>query len=189
MTEKCDDAADDQQGKVIDLLDWLSRTTLDVIGLTGFGYSLNALEEADNALVKAMDQLTAPTPIIIIMQLLGHYLPFLQKLPLQSVKVVRNARDILYEEGNKIIAHRRELAAQNMLGEKNDLMSLLYKANSETENQRDMMSDQELAGQVATFVSSQICGPSVAEVDADLGWQRNIEHDDELDPGQTGRCT
>lgn len=135
------------------MLDWVSRTTLDVIGLSAFGYPLNALDEADHALVKAMDLLTAPTPAIIIMQLLGHYIPILQRLPLKAVKVVRESRDVLYAEGKKIIDKRKQLARDGDLDDKGDLMSLLYKANTETENKKDMMSDDELAGQVATFVS------------------------------------
>lgn len=47
----------------VDVLNWLSRATLDIIGLAGFDYSFNAVAEGEtNELARAFQMLFMPPP-------------------------------------------------------------------------------------------------------------------------------
>jgi hypothetical protein len=56
-------------------------------------------------------------------------------------------------EGKKMLAIRKEWADNGELEEKKDLMSLMFKANLQASNKKDKMLDEELMGQITTFVS------------------------------------
>lgn len=142
-------------GVVVDMLDWLSRTTLRIIGLAGFDYAIDSLNHQEaSPLVQAMELLTAPTAPILAMQLLGHYFPLAQRLPLRSVRLVEMCRETIARESAQIIDRRAQLAEKDELHQKEDLMSLLYRANMETQLPRDMMSKSEMSAQIATFVTT-----------------------------------
>lgn len=52
-TQECLIDSPDAGGVRVDILNWLGRATLDVIGLAGFGYSFNALVDDENILATA----------------------------------------------------------------------------------------------------------------------------------------
>lgn len=153
------------------MLDWLSRATLRVIAQAGFDYTLDTLNKQEAPLVKAMEVLTAPTSSILAVQLLGNAIPFFQHLPLASNRLLKSCRDTIAIESSRIIEKRMQLAGTGELVEKKDLMSLLYKANMQTAQKRDMMSDAEMSAQIATFVSRAITAPEYGPEWSQSFWQ------------------
>ena len=66
----------------IEVLSWLSRAALDIIGLAGFGYQFNALSDTDkpNELNKAFDTLFRAHTEITPMLMLQIFVPISRKL-------------------------------------------------------------------------------------------------------------
>ena len=140
---------------VVEVAGWLSRTTLDIIGLAGFSHSFGALDNTNNKLGTAFAVLLHPpklTSLTIILQLLTAYIPVLVNIPTRQAKNAKAAMEIMEGEGRKMVQIRKEWAENGELDDKIDLMSLLVKANLNVLNKKDKMLDVELMGQVATFV-------------------------------------
>ncbi|CAD6586001.1 MAG: hypothetical protein CYPHOPRED_003360 [Cyphobasidiales sp. Tagirdzhanova-0007] len=140
---------------VVEVAGWLSRTTLDIIGLAGFSHSFGALDNTNNKLGTAFAVLLHPpklTSLTIILQLLTAYIPVLVNIPTRQAKNAKAAMEIMEGEGRKMVQIRKEWAENGELDDKIDLMSLLVKANLNVLNKKDKMLDVELMGQVATFI-------------------------------------
>jgi len=140
---------------VVDVADWLSRTTLDIIGLAGFDYSFGALDEDENELAGVIKAMLKPREIkiwMIILQGLAVYFPFLLKLPTKAAKAINRMMYIIEGEGQKMMDERRRLAETGELEDKKDLMSLVVKANLQAASKKDKLGDHEIQGQVTTFI-------------------------------------
>ncbi|KAG6900352.1 hypothetical protein C0993_011983 [Termitomyces sp. T159_Od127] len=145
----------DQQGgqSRIDALSWLSRTTLDVIGLAGFNYKFDALsgDPKRNELNAAFAIMFKAGTRLSLIPIIRTYIPFLSFLKTeQDVKAIeakktmmRISHDLLRESKNSV----------DEKGEKRDLLTLLVNSNMATdipEHQR--MSDQDVLAQIPTFL-------------------------------------
>ena len=140
---------------VIEIMGWLSRTTLDIIGLTAFSHSIGALENIDNKLAAAFKVLLSPpklTSFTIVLMFLVRSFPFLANLPTRNARNVKAAFASMESEGRKMVEIRKEWAESGDLDDRTDLMSLMVKASLNASNSKDKMLDIELMGQVATFV-------------------------------------
>ncbi|CAL1709423.1 unnamed protein product [Somion occarium] len=153
------------EAKRIDVLSWLSRATLDIIGLAGFSYEFNNLEGSRNELNEAFkiifntDQQIRPTAII---QALIPILRFVIRD--ERMKNMDDAQAVMRRIGMQLVAERKAaVLAGTSSGEKGgverkdlegrDLLTLLIKANMATdipESQR--LSDEDVLAQVPTFL-------------------------------------
>lgn len=140
---------------VVDVTRWLSRVTLDIIGLAGFEYEFGALDQADNKLAATFNAMSKPrniTTSMIILGALAQYLPILTKIPNKTAKAVNDMMQTMESEGRKILQIRKEWAESGELDEHTDLMSLMVKSNINASNKKDEMREEELMGQITTFV-------------------------------------
>ncbi|KAJ7106844.1 cytochrome P450 [Mycena crocata] len=150
-----------QDGRArIDILSWLRRATLDVIGAAAFGYQFNTLDTSGkpNELNEALTTLfhgphAALYSAIRAMQ--GMH-PLLALLPLPGGKASREARVKMDTIGAQIVADRKaEIKASE--GEKGvpsgrDVLSVLLKANMSPHiPQSQRLSDSEVIGQIPAF--------------------------------------
>ncbi|TDL20680.1 cytochrome P450 [Rickenella mellea] len=156
----------------IEILSWLSRTTLDVIGLAGFNYKFHALtvDQEPNELNKAFSTLFHAEGVIRILPFLQAFFPIFRLIPTKRARDEQNAQDTMRRIGQTLVNERkRQLLGQDrndkdganggtlqdddndaLSGE--DLLSALMKANMDTdvpEHQR--MSDEDVLAQVPTF--------------------------------------
>ncbi|KAJ7255345.1 cytochrome P450 [Mycena rebaudengoi] len=144
----------------IDVLSWLRKMTLDVIGQAGFDYQFNALEPkgAPNKLNQVFTELLhSPTAQRDAgFRLAQSIIPILRILPTPGHKVFNTARTMISKIGNQLLTDGKA-AVEAAGGEKTvsgrrDLLSLLLKANMATdipEHQR--LSDAEVVAQVPAF--------------------------------------
>lgn len=68
-------AHDGDEGGVIEVHDWASRASLDIIGDGGFGYNFDAIKDPSNELNRVYRSIFAPSRMGQILGLLGSFLP------------------------------------------------------------------------------------------------------------------
>ncbi|KAI5478309.1 cytochrome P450, family 46, subfamily A (cholesterol 24(S)-hydroxylase) [Pseudohyphozyma bogoriensis] len=152
---------------VLEVSYWLSKLTLEIIGLTGFGYSFGSfdsdeptpLAKAFSGMASARSNGRITATQMFIGRTLGNlisHLPFLVYLPLKSIKRVRKGLETMESESTKIIKQaKRELmesGGESAREERKDLMTLLLKSNLTATDPKAQMSDAELMGQMTTFI-------------------------------------
>ncbi|KXN91995.1 Cytochrome P450 94A2 [Leucoagaricus sp. SymC.cos] len=149
--------ADGEQRR-IDILSWLSRATLDVIGEAGFGYKFDSLsEEPDktNELHEAFSIMFKVGTNPSVIRLLRGLIPATRFLSAERDWETDKARTTMDRIGKQLLVER-ELALDPGLSEKghnsgNDILSLLVRANASGDSHHRLPEDQVLA-QIPTFI-------------------------------------
>ncbi|KAF8202811.1 cytochrome P450 [Mycena galopus ATCC 62051] len=144
----------------IEVMSWLRRVTLDVIGQAGFNYRFDALDSSGkpNELNDAFtDLLHSPHANRYAgFRAAQGIAPILRFMPGPGWKFIRAARQKMMAIATQIVLKSKAdimaLEGEKNLNEKRDLLSTLLKANMSTtipETQR--LSDAEMVGQMLTF--------------------------------------
>ncbi|KAH9885222.1 cytochrome P450 [Cubamyces lactineus] len=148
----------------IDVLDGLTRMTLDVIGLAGFNYRFDSLNPngKPNKLNEAFQAIFQPPEHISTLAILKSIFPALDIIPDAWSRRVKRARAVMHDIGMQLVAEKkaaiqRELAESKEKGRNDmrnrDLLTLLLKANMATDipdSQR--LSDDDVLAQIPTFL-------------------------------------
>ncbi|KAL0070419.1 hypothetical protein AAF712_002250 [Marasmius tenuissimus] len=141
----------------IEVLSWLSKMTLDVIGRAGFNYEFNAISSADSnldELNRAFTTIFSQSNDNRLWSLLRFHFPVLRVFPDFGDKAIATARRTMHRIGEQLLGDsKRALAADQ--NEKTvagrDLLTLLVKSNM-NEKQGQQMSDDDVLAQVPTFM-------------------------------------
>lgn len=150
----------------IDIMPWLSKMTLDVIGLAGFNYEFNALNATDkpNELNQAFSVMFSAGQQMSIVGILKSRFPFLRWIPSDRDRKIDAAQNTMGRIGSQLLHDAKTAVISSHGAEKGgsieksslqgrDLLSLLVRANMATdipENQR--ISDEDVLAQVPTFL-------------------------------------
>ncbi|KAI0633801.1 cytochrome P450 [Trametes polyzona] len=151
----------------IDVAQYLSRMTLDVIGLAGFGYHFNALnaEGSSNELSNAFRQIFTTAPSFSsVGPLLRAMFPIFRVFSNRRVQTVNNSAQVFQSVGARLVAERKA-AILHAASEKNlqgierkdlqgrDLLTLLMKANMAKDIPEELrLSDADVINQIPTFL-------------------------------------
>jgi len=132
----------------IDVGNWTSRTTLDIIGISGVGQDFHALDDPDNKLNKTYRTVFEPGRFGRIMQLLGMFLPlwFLRILPLQRNKDITDANSYIKQLCRELIGQKRQamLESKEKRTKDIDIVSVALDSGG--------FSDEDLVNQMMTFL-------------------------------------
>ncbi|KAL0947682.1 hypothetical protein HGRIS_013770 [Hohenbuehelia grisea] len=142
----------------VDVLSWLSRMTLDVIGLAGFNYEFNALnpDEKPNELNHAFSVMFKATSQFEIFPVLQGFFPILRVIKTQRDRTIEGATAVMSRIGQQLLASSKKSLAESEKGVHTDsigtrnLLSLLVKANTSAGHLR--LSDEDVLSQVPTFL-------------------------------------
>ncbi|RDB19459.1 hypothetical protein Hypma_013686 [Hypsizygus marmoreus] len=139
----------------IDVLSWLSRMTLDVIGQAGFNYDFHALssDPKQNELNAAFATMFKAGTRMSIIPMLRAWFPFLRFLRHEHDEQIARSQATMSRIGHQLLSETKASIHDKSAWKARDLLSLLVKANMATdlpENQR--MSDQDVLAQVPTFL-------------------------------------
>jgi cytochrome P450 len=140
----------------IDVLSWLSRMTLDVIGLAGFNYKFNALSNGPqkNELNQAFDTVFRAGNTFSITPMIRGMVPALRFLPDERDAKIKHATQTMDRIGKQLLRDSKAALLADEGGNGNpeksscpgrDLLSLLLRANMSTDlppNQR--MTDEDV---------------------------------------------
>ncbi|CAE6426980.1 unnamed protein product [Rhizoctonia solani] len=144
---------------VIDVLPWLSRATLDIIGVAGFDYHFNALDGNDeDELSKAFNTAFESGQNFSTLAILQAFMPILRFIPDERSRGRAASMATMHRIGMKLIAEKKAALEQDYktgsTSHGRDLLTLLIKSNMADENQAHRMSDDEVLGQISTFLTA-----------------------------------
>ncbi|KAJ7154854.1 cytochrome P450 [Mycena crocata] len=144
----------------VEALSWLSKATLDIIGLAGFNYRINALgtgsQDTQNELAQAFDAVFAGETGFTVYNLLQFLFPILNNIPTKQNKIIDASQATMVRIGKKLLEESKKDIVENgafAMGRGRDLLTLLVRANTSKElpeNQR--LSDEQVLAQVPTFL-------------------------------------
>ncbi|KAH9483655.1 Cytochrome P450 monooxygenase 169 [Psilocybe cubensis] len=153
----------DSQGETgrVEILSWLSKMTLDVIGQAGFNYKFNALSNAKSELNDAFSILFQSSTRISLLGLIKVFIPALRFIPSEGdakakaamTTMKRVANELLRDSKMGLMAEDNNTKMNNKSLKGRDLLSLLLRANTSKDlpaHQR--MSDEDVMAQVPTFL-------------------------------------
>ncbi|KAF8608828.1 cytochrome-450 hydroxylase [Ceratobasidium sp. AG-I] len=156
---------DDTKGKdsaEIDVYHWMSRVAFDIIGLAGFDYKFNAIQNEENPVYiayKRMFGMTLDQERSILNTMIDVYFPmFFKVFPDEGTKAVMASHKVIYAKAQELLDTKREAVLKEMeYGNKDepakDLLSRLLKSNLSTsvpESQR--LSDSSLLDNINTML-------------------------------------
>ncbi|KAJ7831962.1 cytochrome P450 [Mycena leptocephala] len=143
----------------VEILSWLSRATLDIIGLAGFNYRINALGTDDNdtpdELAEAFASLVNSETGFSLIRFLQLQFPVFRRIPTPRGNTFK-AQETMTRVGMKLLAEsKREIAEHGTFetGRGRDLLSLLVRANTAKDiPASQQLSDEDVLAQVPTFL-------------------------------------
>ncbi|KAJ7253334.1 cytochrome P450 [Mycena haematopus] len=141
----------------VDALTWLSKATLDIIGLAGFNYNFNSLaSEEQTELGAAFATTFQAGQRMNILRMLQIWIPAFRLIRTNVDRVMENSQAVMRRIGLQLLQESKDEMAQNGTFEKGrsrDLLSLLVRANTSKDlpaSQR--LSDEDVLAQVPTFL-------------------------------------
>ncbi|KAF9254641.1 cytochrome P450 [Marasmius fiardii PR-910] len=169
-------AAKVQDGpREIDMLAWMGRTALELIGQSGFGYSFDMLADEEHAhpyfrAIKGITTLLtrahfARTYIMPYITLIGT--PSMQRfvarfLPSRDFQQGRRMSEYMWKLSKEILEEKRD--SVNRLGKElggKDILSVLVREN-EKASEEDHLDDDELTAQMSTLIFAAMDTTSTA---------------------------
>ncbi|KAF8621408.1 hypothetical protein AX15_007820 [Amanita polypyramis BW_CC] len=163
------------QGPVeIDLKHWLSRTALELIGISGFGYSFDSLREDATPHpygLSTAELIPATSSILIyrmyILPVLAKLLPMKTRrrivdlLPSRRLHRIRDMVDVMhnlsvevYESKKKNLMEGDDVVTKQ-IGAGKDILSVLMKANLDAPEE-DRLPEKELIAQMSTLIFAAV---------------------------------
>lgn len=155
----------------IDVLSWMTRIALELIGQAGLGYSFDPLADGDSpsAFAKAVKELFPTEDRMLFSR--QYILPWVANIgtprfrrwvvdtvPWKNLHEVRDILDILHGHVNRIYAEKRTAFANGderffaeQPGHGKDVISTLMKANK-SNVKKEGISDSEVAGHMAALI-------------------------------------
>ncbi|KAJ3553545.1 hypothetical protein NM688_g3553 [Phlebia brevispora] len=157
-----------QDGMEIDMLHWMGRTALELIGQGGLGYSFDPLvADTHNSFGEALKVFFPTLGRCTNYRLFAHHhtkfgpAPLRRRLldliPDPNVQALKNVSDILCAKSTEILERKRvalrmgDEAMKRQVGEGKDIMSILLRANASS-SQEDKLSEEELVAQMSSLV-------------------------------------
>ncbi|KAJ6510544.1 cytochrome P450 [Mycena sanguinolenta] len=139
----------------VDILSWLSKATLDIIGLAGFNYHFSNLSaEKTSELGQAFSDIFRSGETVNFIRIIQTFFPAFRIIPTKLDNTMDASRATMMRIGRQLLQDSRKEMAQS--GEKSrarDLLSLLVRANTSKDipaSQR--LSDEDVLAQVPTFL-------------------------------------
>ncbi|KAK7676944.1 hypothetical protein QCA50_020062 [Cerrena zonata] len=163
----------------VDMLRWMHRTALELVGQGGLGHSFDPLSEdvPYNDYAKAMKELSAALFNLALERLATPYLVkmgpswlrrwLLERVPSKRVQRLKDIADILDENAKGVLSEKRaalkagDTAIQEDVSSGKDIMSILLRDNSAA-SEEDRLSEEELLGQMSIIVFAATSTTTIA---------------------------
>lgn len=144
-TSSQDGSATNVAANAVEVSDWSSRATLDIIGVAGMGRDFEALKNPDNELSKTYKTIFHPPKSARYMQVAGMFLPrwFLKSLPLKRNDEISEGSALIKQTCRDLIAAKK-IRMEKGGADETDILSVALKSGS--------FEDENLVSQMMTFL-------------------------------------
>ena len=137
--------------KKIEILEWLNRTTLDIIGEAGFGTDLDSLEHPETPIREAYRLVFAFDITSRLLHGLAAFIPQTKYLPAKMNRDVLQSRNIIISKANDIVRQKH----QKTHAKDKDIIALIVKDNMKMEAAGEAsLSFNTMRDQVMTFLGA-----------------------------------
>lgn len=145
LSEKASPEGSKHAPGAIEVGGWVSRATLDIIGLSGMGQDFNSLQDENNKLNQTYRTIFNQGPAGILLQLAGLVLPFwfITRLPLKINRQISDAATYVKQVCRELIAKKRASMAEKSRTDV-DIISVALESGG--------FSDEDLVNQMMTFL-------------------------------------
>jgi cytochrome P450 len=139
--------------KCFEALEWLNRTTLDIIGQAGFGTDINSLENPEVPIREAYRLVFAFDIGSRILHGLQAFIPSTKHIPAKMNRDMEAARNIILNKATEIIIEKEGQAAAH--SRHKDIIALISKDNLKMkEAGEEGLSFETMRDQVMTFLGA-----------------------------------
>ncbi|KAL1678913.1 cytochrome P450 [Schizophyllum commune] len=152
----------------VDVLHWMSRTALELIGRNGLGYSFDSLAVSDpgnpysssikelaQAVFKLIFWRTYVLPEVYKLGPAWFRRAFVDFIPWRSLHDIRDKVDLIWNSSKEVYTQKKaallagDEAVSQQISQGKDIMSLLIRANVKAE---DPLDEDELVGQMSVLI-------------------------------------
>lgn len=145
--------AEKVRSKSFEVLEWLNRTTLDIIGSAGLGTEIDSLRNPDAPLREAYRLVFAFDVMSRVFHGLAAFIPVTKYLPAKMNRDMQMSRDIILNKAADIISEKTEFAKSSNGHKGKDIISLIIKDNLKATGENSL-SFEESRDQVMTFLGA-----------------------------------
>lgn len=141
-------AGGDEKGSIeIDVVEWASRCTLDIIGVAGLGYDFGATQNSNNPLVQKYRTVFTPSASGRMLLLLSAFLPrwLVENLPMERNREFKVATSTIRQACKDLIQEKKVKLANKELQDV-DILSIALESGQ--------FSDENLEDQMMTFLAA-----------------------------------
>ena len=139
--------------KSFEVLEWLNRTTLDIIGQAGFGTDINSLENPETPIREAYRLVFAFDLGSRILHGLQAFIPSTKYIPAKMNRDMEAARGIILDKATDIITEKQGQAAAHT--KHKDIIALISRDNLKMkEAGEEGLSFETMRDQVMTFLGA-----------------------------------
>ena len=114
------------KGKTFEIIEWISRLTMDITGVRGLGTEFDTLHNPNAPILEAYRLILAFDRVSSTLQDLTSFFPIIGKLPTKMNREMQRAHDIITTTTSEVI-HRKTKEAQDatLLEKGDDIISLM----------------------------------------------------------------
>ena len=137
--------------KTIEILEWLNRTTLDIIGEAGFGTDLDSLEHPETPIREAYRRVFSFDISSRVLLGLAAFIPRAKYIPAKVNRDMLQSRNVIIDKANEIVRQKH----QKTHVQDKDIIALLVKDNMKFEAAGEAcLSFDTMRNQVMTFLGA-----------------------------------
>lgn len=142
-----------EKTKSIEVLEWLNRCTLDIIGKAGFGYDIHSLEDADVPIRQAYRLVFNFDLTSRILHGIQAFFPSSKYIPAKMNRDIDKARAIILEKATQIIIEKLDDAENNTKAR--DILALIARENKKLKEAGEAgLTFETMRDQIMTFLGA-----------------------------------
>ncbi|KAK5952629.1 hypothetical protein OHC33_006221 [Knufia fluminis] len=139
--------------KSFEVLEWLNRATLDIIGKAGLGTEINSLDNPETLLRQAYKACFDFSLQARIINSLAAFTQLVRLVPSKTNRDIAFARDTILTRATTIIHQKQVEAAEKKDSKTKDIIGLIVKDNM-TASAEDSLTIEAMRDQVMTFLGA-----------------------------------
>lgn len=139
--------------KCFEVLEWLNRTTLDIIGRAGLGTDIDSLDNPDTPLREAYRRCFDFDLSARVINGLAAFTPLIRLLPSRANRDIQNSRRIILSRASQIIKEKQAEAMAKKESKTKDIIGLIVRDNMSA-SAADSLTVDTMRNQVMTFLGA-----------------------------------